>query len=365
MKNKAKLSILIIAVIAVVGGGIAIVQLSQASAITLNLSRQKTMYMARQYAQVWDGKIDGYIKVLQSVSNVMNFYENLPPEIRRQEYENTMLSVFEDMPEFVRMFTVWKPDAIDGMDSRYTGKAGSTPTGQFAFALTRESGRIEKQTSDVVQAAMAHLTGPNSKRVEMTDPAVIKLAGKDTWCLRIMVPILNKRLNESVGVIGCQFNIDLIQPLVEQTIKDHDEVSIMAIYTNTGFILANYLPELIGKQLVDVETQYGAHLFQVVAAVKNAQEYECSSYDPEMKTNMNMSIVPIPLETSPTTWSVMIGSTEAYILRDVSAMKKFVIILMSIAFIAAVALIYLVLSGNAKPAAYTLKEISESEDGLK
>jgi len=338
---------MIIAIIAVVGGGIVIVQLSQSSKITLNLSRQKTMYMARQYAQVWDGKIDGYIKVLQSLSNVMNFYENLPPDARRREYENTMESVFEDMPEFVRMFTVWKPDAIDGMDARFMGRVGSTPAGQFAFALTRENGRIEKQTSDTVQAAMAHLTGHNRKKVEMTDPTVIKLAGKDTWCLRIMVPIMNKRFNESVGVIGCQFNIDLIQPLVEQAIKEHDEVSSMAIYTNTGFILANYLPEMIGKQLVDAETQYGDYLNKVAAAVKNAQECEVSCYDPEMKTNMNMSIAPVPLAASPTTWSVMIGSTESYILREVNAMKKFVIILMSIAFAAAVVLIYLVLNGNA------------------
>jgi len=349
MKNKVKLSIMIIVIIAIVGGGIVIVQLSQASSITLNLSRQKTMYMARQYAQLWDGKIDGYIKVLQSLSNVMNFYENLPPEARRREYENTILSVFEDMPEFVRMFTVWKPNAIDGMDARFIGRPGSTKTGQFAFALTRENGQMEKQTSDVVHTAMAHLTGSNSKTVEMADPTVIKLAGKDTWCVRIMVPILNKRLNESVGVVGCQFNIALIQPLVEQTIKDHDEVSSMAIYTNTGFILANYLPELIGKQLVDVETQYGDYLDMVAGAVKNERECEVSCYDPEMKTNMNMSIAPIPLAASPTTWAVMIGSTESYILKDVNAMKKFVIILMSIAFAAAVVLIYLVLSGSAKP----------------
>jgi len=354
MKNKIKLSITIIAIMTFVAGGVAIFQLSQASAITLNLAKQKTRYMAHQYAQVWDSKIDGYIKVLQALSNVMNFYENLPPDARRREYENTMQAVFEDVPEFVRLFTVWKPNAIDGMDARFIGRPGSTATGQFAFALTRENGQIEKQTSDVVQAAMAHLNGQNSNKVEMTDPTVIKLAGKDTWALRIMVPIVNKRISESVGVIGCQFNIDLIQPLVEWTIREQDEIFSMAIYTNTGFILANYIPELIGEQLIDVETQYGEHLGKVVHAVKNAQEYECSSYDPEMKSNMNMIIAPIPLAASPTTWSVMIGTTESYILREINAIKRLVIILMSIAFLAAVTLIYLIISG-AKQSSYTLK----------
>jgi methyl-accepting chemotaxis protein len=351
MKNrdKIKLGIAIIAIMTVLAGGIAIFQLSQATALTLDISKQKARYIARQCAHIWDNKIDGYIKVLQALSNVMNFYENLSSDARRREYENTMQAVFEDMPEFIRLFTIWKPDAIDGMDNRFIGRPGSTPTGQFAFNLTRENGQIEKQTSDAVQVAMAHLSGQNSKKVEMSDPSVIKLTGKDIWGLKIMVPIINKRLNESVGVIGCQFNIDIIQPLVEKTIKEQDEVSIMAIYTDTGFILANYIPDLIGKQLINVETQYGEHLGKVVYAVKNAQEYECSSYDPEMKSNMNMIIVPIPLTASPTTWAVMIGSNESYVLREINAIKLFVIILMSIASFAAMALVYLIIRGNSKP----------------
>jgi len=278
----------------------------------------------------------------------MNFYENLQPDARRREYENTMESVFEDMPEFVRMFTVWKPNAIDGMDARFAGRTGATETGQFAFALTRENGRIEKQTSDIVHAAMVHLTGDNSKKVEMTDPAVIKLAGKDTWCLRIMVPILNKRLDESVGVIGCQFNIELIQLSVERAIMDNEEISSMAIYTNTGFILANYLPDRIGKQLADVETQYGDYLDMVAGAVKNARECEVTGFDPVLKINMIMNIAPIPLSASPTTWSVMIGSAEDYILKDVNAMKRFVVTLLIIALITAAVLVYLVISGADK-----------------
>ena len=106
MKIKVKLSILMIGIVLVVAGGVAIIELQQASSIALRLSKQKTLYLARQYAKEWDGKIDGYIKVLQSLSDVMNFYENLTPAERRQEYENTLRSVFEDMPEFVRMYTI-------------------------------------------------------------------------------------------------------------------------------------------------------------------------------------------------------------------------------------------------------------------
>ncbi|MDR2576210.1 MAG: hypothetical protein LBC52_07190, partial [Treponema sp.] len=117
MKIKFKLSMLIIAIVAVIVTGVAALLLREASSIALDLSKQKTMYLARQRAQYWDGRMGGYIDTLQTVSNIMNFYENLPLEERRQTYEDTMMSVFEDMPDFVRMFTVWKPNAIDGMDA--------------------------------------------------------------------------------------------------------------------------------------------------------------------------------------------------------------------------------------------------------
>jgi len=345
---------MVIAIVLMVAGCIALIELQRSSSITLDLARQKTMYMAREYAREWDGKINGYIQVLQTLSSLINIYESVEPDMRRQNCENTIQSVFEDMPEFVRMFTVWKPDAIDGMDARNISRVGSTTTGQFAFTLTRETGQIAPMTSDVVEEAMAHLTGPNSKSVEMVDPTVIKLSGKDTWCFRIMAPILNKRLNEPVAVIGCQLNIDILQPLVDQTIKNYAEISSMAIYTNTGFILANNLPELTGKQLLDVETQYGSYLTEVAEAVKNAQEYELSSYDPRIKTNMVMALAPIRLAAPPTTWALMIGSTEKYILKEVNQLKRFVIILMSIVILVTVVIIYFTLSRNKKSSGHKI-----------
>jgi signal transduction histidine kinase/CheY-like chemotaxis protein/HPt (histidine-containing phosphotransfer) domain-containing protein len=121
----------------------------------------------------------------------------------------------------------------------------------------------------------------------------------------------------------------------------------MAIYSNTGFILANYLPEMIGKQLVDVETQYGDDLDEVAEAVKNAQEWEVASFDPALKTTMYMSIAPIPLAASPTTWSVMIGSTEAFILKDVNAMTSFTAMLMTIVILSAATLIIVLIRVDA------------------
>jgi methyl-accepting chemotaxis protein len=366
MKIKIKLSLMMIAIVAIVAGSVAVIELVRSSNIALSLAKDKTMYLARQRAQYWDGRLNGYISTLQALSNIFNFYENIPVEDRRQQFEDNLEGIFEDSPDFIRLGNIWKPNAIDGQDARNIGRAGSTPTGQFAFTLSRETGKIEKSASLVVSEAMAIMNGPNGKVVNMSDPVPIKNLGKDTYAVTIYVPIINKRINETVGVVIGRLDIAMIQPLVEATIKNLEEVTSAVIYSDNGFILANYLPDFIGKQ-IDTETQYGKDLNAVKTAIKNAKEWEGTEFDPELKTNMVMAIANIPIGSSPTTWSVMIGSTEDYILRDVNSLRTFVIILISIALVIAVVIIYFVLGNTTAPivkVSETLKDISEGEGDL-
>jgi methyl-accepting chemotaxis protein len=366
VKIKIKLSIMMIAIVAIVAGGIAVIELQKASEIALRLAKDKTLYLARQRAQYWDGRLNGYMSTLQALSNIFNFYESIPLNERRQQFEDNISGIFEDSPDFVRLGTIWKPNAIDGNDAKYIGRPGSTPTGQFAFTMSRETGQIVVTASAVVQQTVDVLNGPNGKVVNMSDPIPFKNLGKDTYAVTITVPIINKRLNESVGAIIGRLDIGMIQPLVEKTIKELDEVTSAVIYSDNGFILANYMPEFIGKQ-IDEETQYGKQLNDVKTALKNAQEWQGTEFDPELKTNMVMAIANVPIGSSPTTWSVMIGTTEDYILRDVNSLKMFVIMLASIALVVAIVIIYLVLGSTTKPivkVADTLKDISEGEGDL-
>jgi len=366
MKIKIKLSIMMIAIVVIVAGSIAIIELIKSSNITMNLAEQKTMYLARQQAEYWDGRMCGYIEVLQTLSYIMNFYESLPANTRRQTYEDTLRSVFEDSPDFIRLATTWKPNAIDGNDAGNIGRVGSTPTGQFAFTLSRETGEIVASAGSNTQSTMDWITGPNAKVVGMNDPGPLRNLGKDTYAVRIVCPIVNKRLNESVGAVIGQFDIAMIQPVVMETIKKYDEVTSMVIYSDNGFILANYLPEFIGKK-IDDETQYAQYLNDVKKTIQDAKEWEGMAFDPELKMNMVMAIANIPIGVSPTTWSVMIGSTQPYIMREVNALRNFVIILAAIAIIVAIVIIYIVLDRTTAPivkVSETLKDISEGEGDL-
>jgi len=367
MKIKFKLSIMMISIVVLVAGGIAVVELQQASGISLNLSKRSTLYLARQRAQYWNGRIGGYLEVLHTIANVMSHYEDTEPEERRPEYETLLHSVFEEQTDFVRMFTVWKPNAVDGMDARYIGRVGSTNTGQFAYAVGRETGQIVPQTAAVVQVVTEYIDGPNAQKDSVSHPAPLTLLGKEVYCVRIFAPIINDRTNEVVGAVGCQLNIDLVQPRVESTIKEFDEVSALSIYSSNGFILASYRPERIGKMMVDAEAQFGSYVNAAFDAVKAGKEFECYSYAPTLGTNVEIAVAPVQIGNSDTTWAVMVGSTEEYIMKDTNRMTRFTVILASIAIVAAAAIVYIVLDRTTKPivnVADSLKDISEGEGDL-
>jgi methyl-accepting chemotaxis protein len=211
MKIEIKLSLFFIAILAVAIMAVAILLLWKASGISLDLSKRSPAYLARQRTQYWNGRINGYIQVLHTASDVFSHFEETPSEQRRDLYGRVMRSIMEEQLDFVHMFTVWKPNALDGMDARFIGRPGTTPTGQVAFALGRETGQIEVYTAAVAvsDAVMKHITSPNAHKDSVNHLSPLMLLGKETYTVRIFVPVINKRTDEVVGAVGCQLNLDI------------------------------------------------------------------------------------------------------------------------------------------------------------
>jgi len=364
MKIKLKLSLLMVIIMVVVVLSVVVILVRQATNTTMKLNRQKTTYLARVRAQYWTGRIGGYLEVLHTIADTMSHFEDEDPADRRDHYEGIMRAVFAEQTDMVRMFTVWKPNALDGMDARYIGRTGSTETGQFALALGRETGTITALTAAVVPAVMEYITGPNARKVSVNHPSPLMLLGRETYTIRIFVPVVNENNNEVVGAIGCQLNIDLIQPLVENTVKNFEEVAVLSLYSSNGFIIGSYQPDRIGKMMVDAEVQFGSHAAEAFEAVKAGKEYEVFSYAPTLKTNVQISVVPVQIGESDTTWSIMMGSTEEFIMRDVRRMILFAVITAAAAILIAAVVIYFVLNHTTQPittVSETLKIVAKGD----
>jgi methyl-accepting chemotaxis protein len=358
MKIKAKLSLLVIAIMAVVVSGLAIMLLRQASGISVNLSHENIHHLMNEKIEYWKGKEEKQINVLYTLANVMAEYEDLPAESRRDRFNQILKGTIDANPSMINLYTIWKPNALDNMDNQL---------GQYVTAYTRETGVITSRPSADVDAAMAYLNGPSSRMDRVENPFPRKVNGKDSFLFRMMVPIINPNTNEVVGGVGCLLTINAIQSELEKVVQENDEITIMVIYSNSGFILGHVFPDRVGKMTHDVDVEYGSYKQAAFAAIANGTEFTGTVYDPTFNTNVELMMESFSIGNSGMTWSILIGTSQAFVLKEVTAMTKFTILLTLGSIIAAAAIVFVVLYFITKPIVHvteTLKDISEGEGDL-
>jgi methyl-accepting chemotaxis protein len=367
MKIKIKLSLIVIAIMTIVASSIAILLLREASKISLESNLRGLEYLAREQAEHWKGREDAYIRALHTMANVMDDYELIPANQRRDRYDDMLHSALRSEPNMITIYTIWKPNALDGMDSSFTGRTGSSPTGQYAMTFSKETGQMTARASIDIEHTMDYLNGPNAHKDRVDNPEPWKVNGKDTFAFKMMVPIINSRTNEVVGGLGCVLAIDVIQATVADVIKNNDEISAMVIYAGNGMIMGHLIPDRVGKMLIDVETSFGEYIKEADKAVREGKKFECRTFSHALDSYTRLKTIPFQISDSNQVWSIMIVATEKHILQEVRRYTEFTVILAVIAIIAAAIIVYFVLNRVIHPivmVAGQLKDIAEGEGDL-
>ncbi|MDR2900762.1 MAG: methyl-accepting chemotaxis protein [Treponema sp.] len=368
MKIKIRLSILMTAIMAVIVIGISFILLQRASTLSLDLSKQGISYLAESQAQYWKGREDAYIKMLHTIAGVMADYESVEPELRRDRFNAILRGVMQDEPLLTSVFTIWKPNAVDGMDSSFSGQIGATPSGQYAITYSYEGNVLLANTiNNTVAPTMAWLSGPDARKDNVGDPQERNSGGGSSYIIILQVPIINPRTNEVVGSVGCRLDISAIQDSIQEIIAGRgDEIATMMLYTNSGFILGHFDPEMVGKYLAESEP-FGGALEAADQAVKDGTPYDFNYYSNVIDSNIDVVMLPFQIGNSNTTWTVAVGAAESYMLASVRQMTIFTIIIAGSAIIAALIIIFIMLNRVTKPivmVAENLKDIAEGEGDL-
>jgi methyl-accepting chemotaxis protein len=367
MKIRIKLSLMMIAIMAVIVTGIAALLLRQASGISLDLSKRGIKYLTGQQVEFWKGREEGYLRALRTLAGIMAEYESVPADERRDRYDHTLLSAIIAETSMIRLYTVWKPNALDGVDARHAGRIGSTPAGQYAISYTRETGQILGRTAADYEDATAYLNSPDAKKDRVDNPFPETINGKEVYLLRMMVPVISPRTGEVVGSVGCILDIAIIQSTVQETVKTYDEIAAVTIYSGNGMIMGHLVPERVGKMLIDVDTIFGPYTEEANQAVLNGTGFRCNTYSPVLESNVEVLLDSFRIGNSNQTWSIMVVVTDKYVLREVNAITRFTVILAAAALLAAIVIVYIVLYKSTAPIIRVtdkLKDISEGEGDL-
>jgi methyl-accepting chemotaxis protein len=214
-KPDYKRCVILIIFVAVLITVFSLLVLNQMSSITVGNYIELLNRAADGQADYWRLILGKRLTQVHTIATILGSYGSEPAEIR-QYWTNRRLGDFSSPDdEMVTLYTVWKPNAVDGM-------------GQGAAEYFGESEKIE--------IIPAENTG-----------------GRDVYLLKVTAPIFNPYTNEVIGIIGCAYDLSETQKKLEKVLRESDVINAMEIYTGDGFIAASYESARIGKNQSNVE----------------------------------------------------------------------------------------------------------------
>ncbi|MDR2375636.1 MAG: methyl-accepting chemotaxis protein [Treponema sp.] len=369
MKLKYRLLIIVTAIVIVTGAALSIILVSIASSTQMATALESQERLAAEQARVIQMRYETYLSIANTLANTMADYDGTEAGRQRNRFDQLMQSVVLSNERIVGIFAVFKPNTIDsGLDAEFAGSPGNTETGQWAPWYTQRTGTIEHLTYNDIPGMMAMINGPDAQKQKIDDPVSQTVQGKNTYIVRVTVPVIYRKTGEVVGRIGVNVNTTYTQPVVDDTIKAHPDINAMTVYADKGFIVASYAADQVGRFLKDAQ----GSLFNVDAAaaqdaIIKGEKFRLAEYSDVLKTELEMIIYPFTIGETGTSWALMLGTEKAVILEEINTMIGYTVIIALVAVVIMVVIVFFVSGNIAKPivnVALTLRDISEGEGDL-
>ncbi|MDR0569182.1 MAG: methyl-accepting chemotaxis protein, partial [Spirochaetaceae bacterium] len=359
MKLKYRLTLIVVILMVVVVGTISAVLLVKSVNAQVESAYSDMESTAGMRAKDLANNYMSYYGAAKTLAEVMNSYEGFALELRRSLYNEAMRSVEESNHQFVGVYTVWRPGAIDGRDAEFANTPGTDHTGNFISFYTRESGSAELIPFPDYQAILGNL----SSTPQFTAPVPRVLAGRRVYTRDILYPIIAERTKSTVGVVGIRIDLTDTAELVKN-IKPYKNSGYAVLYSAEGVITGHGAdPSLIGKQFQE------AYKDRLNAAGFAKLDNSLKTLQPIVSRRGNSIFVGYPFliaDTKQPAMMLFFAEVDA-ILASVYALITFTSIFAGVAFIVTVILVYLVMSRNVMPilaVSQTLRDISEGAGDL-
>jgi methyl-accepting chemotaxis protein len=369
MKLKYRLSIIVIAIVAAAGLSLSGMLLFLASSTQMATGEESQERLAAEQARVVQARYESYLRIIDTLAEAMADYETAETGRQRNRFDQFMHSIISSEDRIVGIFAVFKPETIDpGMDAEFAGTPGSTATGQWAPWYTQRTGPIEHRVYNDIPGQMAIINGPDARKKNISDPTLQVVGGKNAYIIMVSVPVVNRRTNEVVGRVCMNVDTAYLQPVVDDTIKNHPDITAMTVYSANTTIIASGVSDQIGKLLTDGQgSLFGGDAGAARDTVLRGEKRRFSEYSPSLKQELELILYPFTIGETGISWSLMLGTERGVILEEVTTMIKYTVIIATVVLAIAVVIVLLVSGSIVRPiadVALTLKDISEGEGDL-
>lgn len=173
----------------------------------------------------------------------------IPMSLSRDQANGILRKVLIENPSFLGTYTLWEPNAFDGLDARYERAVAHDETGRFIpYWVRGDDGIIHTEA-----LAQYEIPGvgdwyilPRSTRQEVTiAPIFRQIQGQDVVIASFIIPIIQD--DTFHGIAGIDAPIGFVQELVDN-LDLYEGTANATLFTDTGTLIAvRQQPDLTGQ----------------------------------------------------------------------------------------------------------------------
>ena len=216
----------------------------------LEKARIRMLATARQEAATVQAPLTKAMDVARTLAQSLAALKEGGRGISREEANAILRRTLAENPDFLDTYTVWEPDAFDGMDARYARTPGHDASGRFVPVWNRDaSGKIECEPALAYEAAGMgdYYLIPRATRSEaVIEPFLYPLRGQAMFITSLVAPIL---VNGTFrGIAGVDYQLPFLQRLADH-VSLYEGTGRLYIVSATGLIVgATGSPDRVGQR---------------------------------------------------------------------------------------------------------------------
>jgi len=346
MKLQSRMLVLILSAVLVVFCSVMAVVITQSRNNAMDNAYKITEAQANDNANMIKGEVDTALGVARTLASNFQGYQQFPLDNRRAIFSMMMENTLKGNPNFLCVWTIWEPNALDGRDKSFTNSPDSDKTGRFMPSFYINEGTITRDVSTIDESSpdCGYYTIPKqTKRETIMEPYKYsyETGGREYWETTVSVPILND--GKFVGVVGIDLNLQRIQELTAG-VKVYSTGYGMVV-SNEGVYVAHPRAEAVGQTLVQVSTDNQKQQ----DTIKAGQIFTQIDHSIAMDTDVYRVFVPIKMGSTSNPWSFGLAVPVKEILASTYQMIYIFVGIGSLAFVIFFLVVWYIAGSISKP----------------
>lgn len=163
----------------------------------------------------------------------------IPVTLSREEANAMLRKVLLENPSFLGTYTLWEPNAFDGLDARYVRAVAHDDTGRFIpYWIRGDDGIIHTEALtryETPEDGDWYTSTRNTKQQATIAPIYRRIQGRDVVIASFIVPILQN--DTFYGIAGVDAPIGFVQEFVDN-VDLYDGTVEAVLFTDTGRLIA-------------------------------------------------------------------------------------------------------------------------------